>query len=166
MGAIETSGLNPADWFIVGFIAVLTIISLFRGFIKEAMSLVRLILAVLIGYLFAAELSALFRDSIKNPEFAYALAYFALFIATMVIGTIVTSLIKGLITAAGLGPVDKVLGALFGAVKGAILVVLLVTLVNLTPLKNHDLWTASILVPEFVELAAWSQQHLNVENVL
>ena len=164
--ALRNTGLNLADWLILAFIVVLSVISLFKGFIKEAMSLVRLAAAVMIGYLFAGEVSALFRDSIKNPEFAYAIAYFALFIATMIVGTIISSLMKGIITAVGLGPIDKILGAMFGAIKGTMLVVLLTTLVNLTPLNNHELWTDSALVPEFIQIAAWSQKNLNLENVL
>ena len=164
--AVNSSGLNNADWLIIAFIIVLTTISLFRGFVKEAMSLIRLAAAVVIGYMFASDVSELFKDSIKNPEYAYALAFFALFIMVMIIGAILASLAKGLIRMAGLGPIDRLLGAVFGCAKGCTIVVFLVTLVNLTPLKTQSLWLESRLVPGFVELALWSQQRLSVENVL
>ena len=165
MGVLETTGLNLLDWLLIAFIAVLTVISLFRGLIKEAMALVRLAASVLVGYFFAGDISSLFSGSIESPEVAYGLSFFALFIATMVVGTIVTSLLKGLITVAGLGPIDKVLGAIFGASKACILVLLLVTLVDLTPLKEHDVWVQSALIPEFAELAAWSKEHLGLQDI-
>lgn len=166
VNTIKSSGLNQLDWLIIALVGVLTIISLFRGFIKEAMSLIRLIAAVMVGYLFAGDVATLFSESIDKPEYAYALAYFALFVATMILGTILSSLLKGLITMAGLTPVDRMLGAMFGFAKGCVVIVLLVTLVNLTPLKDQALWLESLLVPGFVELAIWSQEHLRAENIL
>lgn len=166
VNTMKSTGLNQADWLIIAFVSVLTVISLFRGFIKEAMSLVRLAAAVVVGYLFAGEVSSLFSEAIERPEYAYALAYFALFVVTMIVGTILTSLLTGLITMAGLSPIDRMLGAIFGLVKGCVVIVFLVTLVNLTPLKDQALWRESALVPGFVELAIWSQEHLRAENIL
>ena len=165
-GVLKSTGWNLVDWSIIVFVVVLSVISLFRGLIKEAMALVRLMASVLVGYFFAGDISGLFRDSIESPEVAYGIAFFALFVATMVVGTIVTSLLKGLITAAGLGPIDKVLGAIFGAVKACVVILLFVTLVDLTPVKEHEIWVQSVLIPEFSELAIWSKEHLGLENVL
>ena len=165
VSAMTVTGLNPLDWLLIAFIAVLSVISLFRGLVKEAMALVRLAASVLAGYFFAGDISGLFSASIEDPEVAYGLAFIAIFVATMVVGTIITSLLKGLITVAGLGPIDKVLGAIFGASKACILVLLLVTLVDMTPLKEHDVWVQSALIPEFAELAAWSKEHLGLQHI-
>ena len=51
---------------------------------------------------------------------------------------------------------DRLLGMVFGAARGALVVTVAVALINLSPFRSDDWFTQSLLVPKFIEVAEWS----------
>lgn len=144
------------DYLIAGIILISALISLFRGFIREVLSLLVWILAFWIGWAFFRDL-ALHLYWIELPSFRYGIAFFTLFLATLIVGALVNYLVGQLLIKTGLSGTDRFLGVLFGAARGAVLVAVLVLLAGLTPLPQDPWWRQSDLLHYFGGLAGWLQ---------
>src|SRR5690606_18157989 len=94
--------MNWADWTIVFILVLSSLISIKRGFVKEALSLATWILAVIIALLFSERLAVLLADSITTPSVREVVAFAILFIATLLVGAMVNYLIGELVRITGL----------------------------------------------------------------
>ncbi len=145
------------DWAIIAVIAISSLISLKRGFVKEALSLVTWIIAGVVAWMFGGALSQHLVDFIETPSARIIAGCAILFIATLLVGALLNFLIAELVRVTGLSGTDRVLGMVFGAARGALLVVLLVGLLSLAPVQQDSWWQQSSLVPHFLIVADWSK---------
>lgn len=148
--------MNGADWVIIAIIALSGVISLKRGFIKEAMSLLVWVLAFVVARMFSGNLSTLLVNYIDVATVRYAAAFAILFAATLMLGALVNYLISTLVRITGLSGTDRVLGVAFGIARGGLLVIVAVALIKNTPLTDSLWWAQSSLIPEFLMLEQWS----------
>lgn len=143
------------DYAIIIVIGLSTLISLVRGFVKEAMSLVVWFAAFFIAsqfYLKLAEHLTQMQDEMVRNGVAIAI----LFVATLVLGALVNYLIGQLVSKTGLSGTDRVLGLCFGALRGALIVSALLFFMDaFTGAPNTDWWQGSTLVPEFGVVIQW-----------
>ena len=152
------------DWIITAIIIVSALISLKRGFFKEVLSLVTWIAALFIAWSFGGSLSLYLNDFIETPSLRLIAGSVLLFIATLLVGGLVNKIFATLVQATGLTGTDRLLGMVFGALRGCLLVILLVGLMSFAPLENDLAWKNSVLLPHFIMLADWSKQ--TVMNII
>lgn len=145
------------DWLIIAVIAISAVISLVRGFVKEALSLVTWIVAGLVAWLFGGALAPYLEPYIATPSMRVIAASAILFVITLLLGGLVNFLIAQLIKVTGLSGTDRVLGMVFGAARGAMLVVIAVGLLKLAPVSQDQWWHDSALIPHFLVIADWSK---------
>ncbi|UYM16413.1 CvpA family protein [Endozoicomonas euniceicola] len=146
------------DWIITAIIIVSALISLKRGFFKEVLSLVTWIAALFIAWSFGGSLSLYLNDFIETPSLRLIAGSVLLFMATLLVGGLVNKIFATLVQATGLTGTDRFLGMVFGALRGCLLVILLVGLMSFAPLENDLAWKNSVLLPHFIMLADWSKQ--------
>lgn len=149
--------LTWVDWAIIAVIAVSSLISLKRGFVKEALSLLTWIIAGIVAWTFGGALSQHLSEFIALPSARVIAACAILFIATLMVGALVNFLIGELVRVTGLDSTDRLLGMVFGAARGALLVVVLVGLLSLAPVQQDPWWQQSSLLPHFLMVADWSK---------
>jgi membrane protein required for colicin V production len=149
--------LTWVDWAIVAIIAVSALISLTRGFVKEALSLLTWIIAGLVAWLFGGALAELLVPYIETPSLRVIAACSILFVMTLLLGGLVNYLISQLVKATGLSGTDRFLGMVFGAARGALLVVVAVGLLSLAPVEADAWWRESLVIPHFLLVADWSK---------
>jgi membrane protein required for colicin V production len=142
------------DYVILGVIGLSTIISLVRGFVREALSLVVWVFAFWVAWTFFRELAG-HLGVFSVPSVRLGVAFAILFIATLIVGALVNYLIGQLVDKTGLSGTDRLIGMLFGAARGALLVAVLVLLAGLTPFPEDPWWQESSLLGHFQELATW-----------
>ncbi len=150
------------DFIILGIIGVSALISLVRGFVREAFSLAAWVLAFWVAWSFFRDLSP-YLSWFSTPSVRHATSFITLFIVTLMLGGLVNFLIGQLVDKTGLGGMDRLLGMLFGAARGGVLVAILVVLAGLTPLPNDPWWQQSQLIGYFQELAIWLRSLLPPE---
>ncbi|HCP04805.1 MAG TPA: colicin V production CvpA, partial [Pseudomonas sp.] len=138
-------------------IAVSALISLTRGFVKEALSLLTWVIAGLVAWLFGGALAELLVPYIETPSLRVIAACSILFVMTLLLGGLVNYLISQLVKATGLSGTDRFLGMVFGAARGALLVVVAVGLLSLAPVEADAWWRESVVIPHFLLVADWSK---------
>jgi membrane protein required for colicin V production len=148
---------TPVDWAILGIVVISALISLKRGFVKEALSLVTWIIAGVVAWMFGAGLSVYLVNYIETPSFRVIGACTILFVATLLVGAMINFLIGELIRVTGLSGTDRFLGMVFGAARGGLLVVVAVGLLSLGPVQQDQWWQQSRLLPQFLMVADWSK---------
>ena len=152
--------LSILDFIILGIIAFSGIISIFRGFVREALSIITWILAFWVAWHFGQELSLLLTPYIRNAMLRYPAAFIGLFVLTMILGGLLNYLLAQLVDKSGLSGTDRVLGLLFGLLRGILIIGIMLLIMRLTPAPKQEWWTESRLVPVFMPLEAWLQSFL------
>ena len=145
------------DWAIIAIILVSSLISLRRGFVKEALSLLTWVIAGAVAWLFGGALAHHLQDYISTPSARVISACVILFVVTLLVGALVNFLLGELIRVTGLSGTDRFLGMVFGAARGGLLVVVLVGLLSLAPVQEDLWWHQSVLLPHFLLVADWSK---------
>lgn len=145
------------DWAIIAIIAVSSLISLKRGFVKEALSLLIWIVAGAVAWMFGGSLAQYLEGYIQTPSARVIAGCTILFVATLLVGAMLNFLIGELIRVTGLSGTDRFLGMAFGAARGALLVVVAVGLLSLGPVQQDPWWQESSLIPRFLLIADWSK---------
>ncbi|MFN3579000.1 MAG: CvpA family protein [Pseudomonas sp.] len=148
------------DWAIIAIIAVSTLISLTRGFVKEALSLLTWIVAGLVAWLFGGALAEYLVPYIDTPSLRVIVACTLLFILTLILGGLINYLIGQLVLVTGLSGTDRFLGMVFGAARGALLIIVAVGLLSLAPVEEDGWWRQSELIPHFLLMADWSKSSI------
>jgi membrane protein required for colicin V production len=152
--------MNWADYTLIAVILVSVLIGLFRGLIREVMALVVWVAAFWVAFVFADKGEALLAPTVDLPSARLAIAFALLFLAVLLLGSIINYLLGQLIEKTGLSGTDRFLGMFFGAARAMVLVLSLVLLSGLTPVPNDPWWQESKLLPRFQVLAQWSTQYL------
>jgi len=148
---------TPVDWAIIAIVAISALISLKRGFVKEALSLLTWIIAGVVAWMFGGSLAQYLVNYIETPSARVIAGCTILFVATLLVGAMVNFLIGELIRVTGLSGTDRFLGMVFGAARGGLLVVVAVGLLSLGPVQQDQWWQQSRLLPQFVMVADWSK---------
>lgn len=152
--------MNWVDFAILAIIVLSTLVSLVRGFVREAVSLVIWIAAFFIASTFYPDLAVYF-SNFEDPLVRNAIAIAALFIATLILGAMVNYILGQLVEKTGLSGTDRVLGLVFGALRGVLIVsALLFFIDSFTTLSDADWWANSQLIPHFGIFIQWFFEHI------
>lgn len=152
--------MNWVDYSILAIIGISVLISLWRGFTKEALSLAGWVIAAWVALTFADKLTPLLEAHIKVPSIRLMVAFAILFIATLFLAGLVNYLAGQLIKKTGLSGTDRIVGIFFGVARGAVVVAVLVLVGGMTPMPQDPWWKASQLMHYFQDMAIWLRQFL------
>ncbi|MFQ1012361.1 CvpA family protein [Gilliamella apicola] len=147
--------MNWVDITIIGIIAFSASVSIIRGFVREALSLVSWVLAFSIAGHFYTYITQ-YLTYFENEMIRIAIAITILFFATLLVCSIVSYVIGQLVQKTGLSGTDRVLGICFGVLRGILVVAALLFLVDtFTSLSKSPYWTESQLIPHFHFIIRW-----------
>ena len=127
-----------------------------RGLVYETLSLLGWVAAYAVARWQAVNLAVYLPAALGSEAARIALAFMMIFVAVLIISAIAAWLISKLIKLAGLGVIDKVLGALFGVLRGSVIVVTLVLLAGLTRLPQELFWRNALLSQSLENMAQMS----------
>jgi membrane protein required for colicin V production len=139
--------MTAFDYTMLGVVLVSVAISIWRGLVREVVSLLSWLVALWLAARFSVAFSDWLPSVIVNPSVRYVTAFVALFLATVIVLELLGVLLARLLHAAGLGFVDRALGAAFGLARGALGTWMLTLLGGLTSLPQQDWWRDSLSAP-------------------
>lgn len=154
--------MNWADYCIIAALGLSVLMGLWRGFIGEAIALACWVLAFWVAWTFGAQLAAQF-TSITLPSARLVLGYAICFIGVLIAGALVGFLMRKLIAGSGLSGSDRMLGMVFGLIRGLAIVTITVLILKFTPLPQDPWWKESKLLPTFENAAKWLSTKLPPE---
>lgn len=158
MNEFNATAMNWADYAIIGLIFVSAVISLVRGFVREAISLVTWVVALVIGFKFAPLLAGSLARFIHTPSIRVAVAFMIIFFIILILGSLINYLITTLVNKTGLSGTDRLLGMIFGVARGVLLVGVIVLLGQLSAVNKNQWWEQSQLIPKFQGIATWLKE--------
>ncbi|HEY0635150.1 MAG TPA: CvpA family protein [Gammaproteobacteria bacterium] len=147
--------MNWVDYLILAIIALSVLLSVWRGFTREALSLAGWIAAFWIAIAFSDNLIVLLARHVDSPTAQLLIAFAVLFIVTLLLAALITYLAGQIIQKSGLSGTDRMLGIFFGIARGLLVVALLVLIGGMTPLPQENWWREAQLMHYFESIALW-----------
>lgn len=151
--------MTPFDYAVLLIIGSSILLSVMRGLAREVMSLLSWVAAFWIANVYTVQLAPLLPPAIPTASLRYLAAFLILFLATLLVMSLVAIAVSEFIKTLGLGPMDRVFGASFGLLRGILIVTTLVLLSGLTSLPRQPFWRnamfSSPLEAVAVQVKAW-----------
>jgi len=151
------------DGVLLGILVVSMLLGAWRGLVFELFSLVGWVAGFFVARLFAQDVSAWLPLDSFDPTVQYGIGFVLTFVLAVFAWGLLSALAKKLIEVVGLRPVDRTLGAVFGLLRAAVLIVVLAVVVVSTPLREHNWWTQSLAAPWLADAVASILPALSVE---
>ncbi len=142
------------DYVFVGIVVISLLIGIWRGLVREALSLAAWIAAIGLSFRYGASLADSLVPYIESPVARSVVAHVGIFFVVLLLGALIIWLLSRVVSGAGLSGVDRMLGGGFGFVRGTLIVVSLVLLVDSTQLRREPALQHSLLMPHLRPLAA------------
>lgn len=149
-----------ADYSLLVIIAISSLLSLWRGFFKEALSLITWLVALSIAILYFRPMGELLSGFVSSPTVRNISGFALLFFGVLILGGILSYLVTQLVSKTGLTATDRMLGIIFGLMRGIVIGALIVMLAGLTTLPKEQWWADSMLIGHFQDLAMWIRSFL------
>ncbi len=145
--------MNVVDALLATAMLLSMVLGAWRGFLYEVFSLAGWVAAFLLAKWFAADAAAYLPLQGASDALKTVAGFLVVFVASAFGFGLVSWLVRKLAEKAGLRPVDRVLGSLFGMARGLILLVFAAFVVGLTPWARDVTWLESRLAQVLVVLA-------------
>jgi membrane protein required for colicin V production len=157
--------MTQVDTLILAVIAISSAFGVWRGFIKETLSLLSWIAALLVSRVYSESLAGLLESLIDNPSVRYVTAFSVLFVLIIMLGTALNHFMSKLLVVTGLKTLDRLLGAVFGVARGAVIVLVVLFILNVF-VSGSEWWQQSTLIPYGMVLIEESQIFIGDMNAV
>ena len=139
--------LNLLDWLLLAVIGLSILLGVFRGFMREVISLAGWVAGIWLAVLYAAAVGAWLPFAADWPLARTAVAAVVIVVGCVFAAALLGWVVRELLAAARLSAADRTLGGLFGLARGALIIALAVFLVRDTALNQEPLWRESLMLP-------------------
>lgn len=146
--------MTAFDIAVIAVITLSALIGVWRGVIREVFALAAWIAAVVCMFLFGDKLAKMLPFAQDTPWLSLLAGYALVFIGVFVVLSVAGFLFSKVVNAVGLSFVDRALGMMFGVVRGALIVVLLVFVAGATTLPQLGWWRDSVSAKPLAAIAA------------
>lgn len=128
------------DYAVLGIIGVSILLSLLRGFVREFVGLASWVVAAFAAKFYAVQVALMLPVSIPNQGLRMVAGFVIVFLGILLLASLLAIAISELFKQAGLGWLDRSMGALFGLARGLLIVGVLVLLGGMTSLPQDPRW--------------------------
>lgn len=138
--------MNETDAAILIVTGISCLFGLWRGLIKEVLSLLTWIAALLVARVYSQYLAELLVNMINSSGVRYVTAFAIIFVVVMMLGTLMNHFMSKLITVTGLKFADRILGGVFGIARGVVIVLVILFITGVF-VSETEQWQQSKLIP-------------------
>jgi membrane protein required for colicin V production len=146
--------MTPVDYLIVLVLVVSAGVGFWRGFVKEALSLLTLLVAIWLAWRFSALIEPKLSNWAADQEVRVWIARGLIFALALILGGVVSWMARQLIRHTGLSGIDRMLGGAFGVARGILIVGLLVLALDFLDLDQDGWWQTARFRPYAEQVAA------------
>lgn len=139
--------MTAFDYAVVAVVAASVLLGAWRGVVSEVLTLAAWVAAFFAGRAFAPDVGPVFAAWLKEPALQYVAGFAVVVVAVLVAVAVLRIALSRLLRAIGLGPVDRLLGAVFGIARGVLVVLVAVLVGGLTALPQQAWWREARLAP-------------------
>lgn len=143
------------DFVAILIVAVSVGLSIWRGLVREVLALLSWIGAFWLAKEFATLVATWLPAAITNPGLRLMIGFIGLMLAGLLVLSLISMLIVHLVKVAGLTASDRMLGAAFGLLRGAVIAVTLVLLGGMTSAPREPYWRNALLSAPLEVAALW-----------
>ena len=147
--------LSAVDWILLAVLGLSFLLGIWRGIVQEVLSLVGWVAAFYVSQMYAPMAAAWLPMEGSSQMLRYAAGFVVVFIAVLVATVLISWVVKKLVSAVGLGPLDRLLGSVFGLLRGVVILLAATVIVGMTPMRETEAWRQA-------QGAQWLQQMLHV----
>ncbi|MDP8568633.1 CvpA family protein [Methylophilus aquaticus] len=133
------------DYIVLGIIGFTILLGLMRGAVREILSMLGWMLAFYLANKFNADVIRYLPDEVPTESIKVMAAFVLIFLAVLLLSSLLALLLTGLLKAVGLGGLNRLLGAFTGALRGLLFVCVLVMLTGMTDIPRDARWTNAML---------------------
>lgn len=146
------------DYLLAGIVAISALLGLFRGFLKEALSLAAWVAAIWCAFTYSAPAAQLIASFISDPVLRLWAARFLVLACVLLVGSLLSGLVSHLVSGTMLTGTDRTLGIAFGLARGAVLAGLAVVVLQLAGFDQAPWWRESKLIPYAAPVGAFLRE--------
>lgn len=143
------------DIAILVIVGISALLSVLRGLVREVLSLAAWVIAFWVARTFNPVAANWVASWVKLPSGQWLLGFGLLFFGTLLAMGVINFIIARIVAASGLTATDRMLGVIFGVLRGVAIATLLVFMASFTPMTKDPWWTESMFVPKLVPAANW-----------
>ncbi len=129
------------DYAVLVIVGISILISLMRGAVREILSLLGWALAFYVARTYAIQVVPLLPYDIPSEKLKMLAAFIIVFLAVLLITSLIAIALSGLLKEIGLGWLNRLLGGVFGFLRGLLIVTVLMILAGMTQLPKDERWT-------------------------
>lgn len=150
--------MNGADYLIIGVLAFSALLGLLRGFLREAIGVIAWLGGLWLAWRYAPVIEPLLGGALEDPPVSTWTARAIIVIAVLMLGWLIAGVLSYVLRDSSLSiMVDRLLGFLFGLVRGAVVIAAVVMLAQFVQLNDMTWWKKSKLLPFTSEYSGWIQ---------
>jgi membrane protein required for colicin V production len=147
--------MTPVDIILVAIVFISMLFGAIRGFLRESVALLGWLVGLWLAWRYAPMLEPYLGGALADTELQVWIARLILLLATVIAAWVIGSLLGYLVQRSGLTlGLDRLLGGVFGLVRGAVIVGFAVMLADAAQLRGEDWWKSSKLIPVGEEMAS------------
>jgi membrane protein required for colicin V production len=128
------------DYVVLAVIGISVLLSIMRGFVREVLALISWVIAFVVAKLYAVEFAPLLPEVIPTEALKMLAAFLILFLTTLLLCSLLAIALSQIFKKVGLGWIDRGLGAIFGVLRGVLIVGTLTLLAGFTALPKDPIW--------------------------
>jgi len=141
------------DYLLIAVFALSALMGLFRGVVKEALSLLSWVAAVWSAWRFGAAVAAMIPSMADDSVIEIWVARIIVLVGVLILGGLLAKLIAYLVHQSGLSGTDRTVGMVFGMARGVVLIAVVVLMLDAAGFDADPWWQASKLIPYAAPIA-------------
>lgn len=128
------------DYVVLGIIGLSIILSVMRGFVREALAILGWVAAFVVAKSYTGQLLPMMPADIPTESLRILAAFLVLFFATLLVASLLAIALSSIFKKMGLDWLNRLLGTFFGLARGILIVCIIVFLAGLTELPSDARW--------------------------
>jgi len=158
MLVLDSINLDQIVWVDAVVLAAIVLslgLGIFRGLVREILSLSSWIISILLAYVYGDDLAIVVVPWVESERLSGLIGYVVVFVTVLVLLSLVGALLLKLFRIAGFSGASRLLGGLFGFLRGLVIVTVLLFSAEWTPATSQAWFRDSQIVPYFDVPLTW-----------